>query len=165
MEQSSTSLFAYFNFAMQVSDGPQFGGLVYNRPTGGSAPELEPETLDRVVQGAVIEQINGTVLASYEPDGAESKYDTRRVQYARFKIAKDSVIRGTPLKRGERVKDNGVMMKSVGSSSTYGQFSENRGIIPPRKRRNEAKMAEELREEMKICMPREFSCCNASSQI
>ena len=75
------------------------------------------------------------------------------MQYARFKMAKDSIIRGNPLKRSEHVKDGGAMMTTVGSSNIYGQFSENRGVVPPRRAGKEAAQVEELREDMKISMP------------
>ena len=74
------------------------------------------------------------------------------VQYARFRVAKDSIIRGTPLKRSERIKDGGAMMTTAGSSNIFGQFSENRGVIPARGKK-EAAMVEELREEIKLSMP------------
>ena len=83
------------------------------------------------------------------------------VQYAKFKMAKDSIIRGTPLKRSERIKDGGAMMTTAGSSSIFGQFSENRGVIPPRAKK-EAVMVEELREEIKLSMPGKSVMCLSS---
>lgn len=80
------------------------------------------------------------------------------VQYAKFKMAKDSIIRGTPLKRSERIKDGGAMMTTAGSSNIFGQFSENRGVIPPRAKK-EAAMVEELREEIKLSMPGKSVMC------
>ena len=80
------------------------------------------------------------------------------VQYARFRVAKDSIIRGTPLKRSERIKDGGAMMTTAGSSNIFGQFSENRGVIPARGKK-EAAMVEELREEIKLSMPGKLVLC------
>ena len=82
----------------------------------------------------------------------------RNVQYARFRMAKDSIIRGTPLKHSERIKDGGAMMTTAGSSNIFGQFSENRGVIPARGKK-EAAMVEELREEIKLSMPGKSVLC------
>ena len=73
-------------------------------------------------------------------------------------MAKDSIIRGTPLKRSERIKDGGAMMTTAGSSNIFGQFSENRGVIPPRGKKEAAKV-EELREEIKLSMPGKLVLC------
>ena len=73
-------------------------------------------------------------------------------------MAKDSITRGTPLKRSERIKDGGAMVTTAGSSNIFGQFSENRGVIPPRGKK-EAAMVEELREEIKVSMPGKLVLC------
>lgn len=84
------------------------------------------------------------------------KVDLLSLQRERVRIVTDSVLRGSPLKRSERLKDGGAMMTTVGASQTFGNFTENRGVVPPKANKpEETALVEELRTNVKLYLPSE----------
>ena len=69
--------------------------------------------------GAQPESKSKVNLKEKDPDE-----DVFRTRYA---AAADSVIRGSPLNRGDRLAEQGTMVKAAGASQNRGQFTVNRG--------------------------------------
>lgn len=116
---------------------------------------ITPLALDNVAKSDLVGQLEEMSLAPNAEDGIDSdgfRSKSRRAQFVRFRVATDSVARGTALNRRENLAEGGAMMTTVGASSVYGQFSENRGIVPP-KSAKEAETVDALRAEVKSAMP------------
>ena len=69
----------------------------------------------------------------------------------------DSVVRGGLLNRGDRMPEQGIMVKAAGSSSTRGQFASNRGQ-PAAKNSKEREFLTNFRHEVNGSLPGEISC-------
>lgn len=110
---------------------------------------FEPFTLSSAVETSLAGQLEGMTIAPHAETDVPS--DAQRVQFVRFRVAEDSVVRGIALNRSAKLADSGLMAKTAGSTSTYGQFSER--LVVPAKSAKEVALADKLRVQVKDAMP------------
>ena len=61
--------------------------------------------------------------------------------YAKYRAAADSAIHGTPLNRGDRMKEQGTMTKAAGSAQNRGQFTSDKGQPDPKTAKQRSSLA------------------------
>ena len=124
----------------------QFGAIIYN------ASRVASEELNQELEGfKVAAKESFSKLQELESVG---KANSLSLQHERFEIVMDSVCRGNRLNRSENKKDGGAMMSTVGATQTFGSFSQNRGVVPPRPNKyEEVELVEELRTNAKLYLP------------
>ena len=83
-----------------------------------------------------------------------SKKDVVRTKY---QAAEDSVVRGNLLSRGDRLADEGIMVKAAGASQTRGQFTRNRGQ-PAAKTAKDKETLTDLRHEVNDALEGQETC-------
>ena len=124
----------------------QFGAIIYN------ASRVASEELNQELEGfKVAAKESFSKLQELESVG---KANSLFLQHERFEIVVDSICRGNRLNRSENKKDGGAMMSTVGTTQTFGSFSQNRGVVPPRPNKcEEIELVEELRTNAKLYLP------------
>ena len=123
----------------------QFGAIIYNASRANQELNQELKTFRDAAEESYCK------LQEFKSIG---KADSVFLQQERFRIITDSICRGNRLNRSENKKHGGAMMSTVGATQTFGTFSQNRGVVPPRTTKSEEiELVEELRTNVRLYLP------------
>lgn len=121
----------------------QFGAVIYNASQISRRMKQELETF----RDAAEESFENRLQELQSIGKADSLF----LQQERFQIITDSICRGNRLNRSASKKDGGAMMTTVGATQSFGNFSQNRGVVPSRTNKpEEISLVEELRSNVKL---------------
>lgn len=112
--------------------------------------EVELEDAAEATLAAELQKLN-IASGETESDSGHAS-EVKQVQFVRYRIAMDSVVRGTALNRSAKLQDLGMMVTTVGPRGVRGGFQKERGVVPAKSAKEAAKV-ENLRAEAKASMP------------